>query len=351
MFELPSDLVSVFAWRDWLNDDPVLRLPSYNKLSWGNSSISFLEWHERVKPAFELPFEKPFPQPDPGPIATMWYRDQMGLGFAICAFYLIAVFTVQKIMQSRNAFDLRPMWMTWNLFLAAFSACGALRMVPHLIKMLILLDFKETVCGDAERFGFNGASGLWTFLFIFSKVPELLDTFFIVLSKRPLILLQWYHHVTVLLYCWHAFATRAGSGIWFIAMNYTVHAVMYFYFAMMQRASLARATAKRLPANTRQQALLKVERQWGRLTCLAPLVTIMQLVQMGVGMAILYAAFRYKRDGVEEECSITRMNWLAGFAMYASYFALFFVFFVKRYCCKRAAKELKGLPTSNKKTD
>lgn len=42
-----------------------------------------------------------------------------------------------------------------------------------------------------------------------------------------------YHHITVLLYCWHAYATRASSGLYFIAMNYSVHAVMYFYYFAM----------------------------------------------------------------------------------------------------------------------
>jgi hypothetical protein len=37
--------------------------------------------------------------------------------------------------------------------------------------------------------------------FTVSKVFELWDTFFIVVRKRPLILLHWYHHVTVLCVC------------------------------------------------------------------------------------------------------------------------------------------------------
>ncbi|CAG0895138.1 unnamed protein product [Cyprideis torosa] len=70
-------------------------------------------------------------------------------------------------------------------------------------------------------------SGTWTWLFILSKVPELGDTIFIVLRKQPLIFLHWYHHVTVLLYCWYSFAEVISNGRWFITMNYTVHAIMY----------------------------------------------------------------------------------------------------------------------------
>jgi hypothetical protein len=37
-----------------------------------------------------------------------------------------------------------------------------------------------------------GTTGLWVFVFTASKVPELLDTMFLVLRKKPVILLHWY---------------------------------------------------------------------------------------------------------------------------------------------------------------
>jgi hypothetical protein len=70
-------------------------------------------------------------------------------------------------------------------------------------------------------------------LFILSKIPELVDTVFLVLKRKPVIFLNWYHHITVLLFCWHSYVTEAAYGLFFIAMNYTVHAVMYGYFALM----------------------------------------------------------------------------------------------------------------------
>ncbi len=57
------------------------------------------------------------------------------------------------------------------------------------------------------------------------KIPELIDTVFIVLRKKPLIFLHWYHHVTVVLYCWHSFAQRSSAGaaslvrVWHVAYN------------------------------------------------------------------------------------------------------------------------------------
>jgi len=41
-----------------------------------------------------------------------------------------------------------------------------------------------------------------------------------------------YHHVTVLSFTWAAYGAR-HPGVYFIAMNYTVHAIMYSYFFLM----------------------------------------------------------------------------------------------------------------------
>ena len=135
-----------------------------------------------------------------------------------------------------------------------------IRMVPHLIFEFSRYGLYPTMCENAFRFGI-GPTGLWTCLFIFSKIPELGDTAFIVLGKRRLIFLHWYHHVTVLLFCWHSYAYRSSAGIWFIAMNYSVHALMYFYYFLAGCGY--------------------------RLRWLAPIVTLLQTSQVRVFMCYL----------------------------------------------------------------
>ena len=153
--------------------------------------------------------------------------------------------------------------------------------------------------------------GLWMILFLLSKIPELIDTVFIVLRKKQLMFLHWYHHVTVLLYCWHAYSQKTGSGIIFLTMNYAVHAVMYTYYGL----SAAKMMPKWFPAQ---------------------IITLMQIVQMIVGThaCLLSSYMLYNK----RKCDISYENNYAAVAMYASYLYLFVDFALKRYSKKPVPK-------------
>jgi hypothetical protein len=231
----------------------------------------------------------------------------------MCVLYLLFTFLGRRYMEDRKPYNLRGPLAAWNLFLAVFSFVGMLKTAPHLIMLLRRHSLYFGVCHDAwEAYG-TGASGFWTVLFIHSKLPEMLDTAFIVLRKKPLMFLHWYHHVTVYAFCWHALATQSSAGLWFISMNYTVHSVMYFYYFLT-------ALGFRPP--------------W------APAITIMQLAQMVGGTWILALVAYYASHGLP--CDVRRTSLLFGAAIYVSYGVLFAKLFGERYCCSARAGERKG---------
>jgi hypothetical protein len=133
---------------------------------------------------------------------------------------------------------------------------------------------------------------------------ELIDTFFIVIHKKPLIFLHWYHHITVLLYCWHSYVTTSPTGIIFTAMNYTVHATMYGYYFLMA---------------------LRMKPKWFN----PMVITAMQISQMVVGVATTIVSYYYFLT--DAECALDRGNNIAAFLMYGSYLFLFCQFFFSRY--------------------
>merc|ERR1712174_21873 len=98
------------------------------------------------------------------------------------------------------------------------------------------------------------------------------------------------------------------GGAWFACMNYSVHSIMYGYFAVMGTKH-RRAVAP-----------------------YAIYITLLQLVQMLVGMFVTMKAVRHQAEG--EECHVNKTNSILGLTMYASYFVLFFKLFVDNYCLK-----------------
>ena len=131
---------------------------------------------------------------------------------------------------SRPAFDLRGPLTGWSMFLAMFSIMGAARTLPEFMHTLYTHGFYHSLC--IPSFIENDrVSGFWTWMFVLSKVPELGDTIFIVLRKQKLIFLHWYHHVTVLIYCWYSFSQYTAPARWFVVMNFIVHSIMYTYYA------------------------------------------------------------------------------------------------------------------------
>merc|ERR1712061_114308 len=229
--------------------------------------------------------------------------------------YFILIPLLKRMVARHGKWNVRDFAFYWNAGLSLFSWCGLVACVPVLISNLVANGSYFTVCAPPHWYG-NNLSGFFVMLFIYSKVAELLDTVLLLLAKKSVIALQWWHHSTVLLYCWHSYANCIATGIWFAAMNYSVHAVMYGYFAIT-------ATKYR--------------------KCVTPFaifITLAQLLQMLVGMYVTVKAVFHQARG--EECHVNKTNSVLGLGMYFSYFVLFFKLFVDNYCCK--SKDSASLP-------
>lgn len=226
--------------------------------------------------------------------------------FAVCIYFGI-VFYVPGILKNSAGFKLRGPFAAWNLILAIFSMIGTTRTLPHLMRALHTEGFTSTCCKDPKDWYLDGPVGLWVGLFIFSKIPELLDTVFLVLQKKRVIFLHWFHHVTVMLYCWHAFHNRVASGLWFTSMNLLVHSIMYTYYFLMAAKLHYLATP------------------------FAPLITTIQILQMAVGSYVTWhSAVVYYREG-PSSCAVNAANFKLGLAMYGCYMVLFCLLFHNKY--------------------
>lgn len=250
-----------------------------------------------------LPFEKFY-----DPAGTLvWMQERPMIPIWACIAYAALIVLGRWYMSKRPAYSWRKILAVWNLSLSLFSWIGAFRTAPQLYYNLLNYPLRSNMCDNPAALYGSGSTGLWVQLFILSKFPELLDTFFIVIHKKPLIFLHWYHHITVLLYCWHSYVTTSPSGLFFVVMNYSVHAVMYGYYFLMA---------------------IKMRPKWFN----PIVVTFMQLSQMFIGVGVTIVAFYYYKNQIEgQTCHIRKENNVAAFLMYGSYFYLFAQFFVARY--------------------
>lgn len=243
----------------------------------------------------------------------------------ILAVLLYGIFIVigQLYFMKQNRWDWRMTMSFWNLSLSLFSMIGFIRTAPTLVHNFYYYTIQDNFCFDPESHFGSGSTGLWVQLFILSKFPELIDTFFIVIHKKPLIFLHWYHHISVLLYCWHSYVTKAPTGIIFCVMNYAVHAIMYFYYFLMA----ARMKPKFFHAIY---------------------ITTAQISQMIVGVIVtIYGCYLLWIQKVSSTtCWLTPENNFAALLMYGSYLFLFLQFFWQRYDTKQSTKNSKGVSST-----
>ena len=230
-------------------------------------------------------------------VTRLWW-----IPVASCFFYLLIVWFGKKWMDERDSFRLKRPLLVWNIFLATFSILGAVVELPPLVESVITDGFDYSVCNsEMERIPLLSFFAL---LFVFSKVVEFGDTFFIILRKTPLNFLHWYHHVTVCLFSWHSLAVRSAPAHWYCAMNFLVHSVMYSYY-------IVKASGVRMPKGV------------------ALSVTVLQLLQFATGFAVVMRSAWLFMNGAM--CNTSFFNSLLGTTIYFSYFILFGNFFYQRY--------------------
>jgi len=236
-----------------------------------------------------------------------WFKqavDEYWLGATLlaCVSYVLVVFGIQRLMTDKPRFELRWLLVAWNGALAIFSITGALRTIPEFVHMLTNHSVYESIC--VPSFWMDIVSGFWCSMFCFSKLPEFGDTIFIVLRKQPLIFLHWYHHMSTLALCMHSYAGYASQGRWYAVMNYSIHAIMYSYYAL--RAMKVRVSNK-----------------------IAMLITSLQTLQMVIGTIVTGLAMKYKQDGLP--CHVSSENTIFSLVIYLSYLVLFAHFFYGKY--------------------
>ncbi|NXI28422.1 ELOV6 protein, partial [Sterrhoptilus dennistouni] len=215
--------------------------------------------------------------------------------------YLILIFGIQHFMKERRPFNLRAPLVLWSFSLTLFSFVAACRIWKQMVFLLLTKGFKHSVC--SRSFFVHPVPKLWMYLFAVSKFVELGDTVFIVLRKKKLIFVHWYHHLLTLILSWYAYKNMTVGMGWNAALNLVIHCFTYSYYTVT-------ALGIRVPRP------------------LAMLLTTAQMVQM-TGFVIISILVVYWKD--DKFCDFIWPEFLLSFSLYVTLLALFANFFRKTY--------------------
>ena len=239
--------------------------------------------------------------------AISWTNNNWSIPIISSILYLALIYFGKQWMKNREPFDLKGLLFMWNSAIAIFSIMGASVCVPALISSVREKGFVYTSCtSDGFYESDDSVICFWIFLFVVSKVFELGDTFFVILRKKPLMLLQWYHHMSILNLSWFTFSMSAtGIGHWASSLNYSIHSIMYSYYA-------ATSVGIRFPM------------------IVPSFITILQFVQMIIGTTVNLTAFTHRSS-----CPVDSAAALSGAIILISYAVLFGDYFIRRYVLGR----------------
>jgi len=228
--------------------------------------------------------------------------------FKITLAYLTTVYLGQKLMESKAAIDNKAMNYTlaaWNFTFSLFSGFAAFRLLPELFSTLKHLGFVGSYCYNSNYYT-DPLTGYWGWMFVMSKAPELGDTLFLILRKRPVIFMHWYHHALTFLYAQITYSETQAWCRWSLALNLTVHTIMYCYFGVQ-------ALKVRTPRYV------------------AKFITTIQITQFVISCYIFTHLVYIKFTNSVPNC-VASWNVLSlGALMYLSYLYLFASFFYHAY--------------------
>jgi len=155
----------------------------------------------------------------------------------LCFSYLISVFLLSHYMQNRKAWDLKYFRIFHNVFLCFGSFIMVIGMITEVIRAYNIGGVESLIC-DSNRVQFQQTHlYTWMYIFFLSKFYEFLDTYILILRKKPVSFLHCFHHFITAFLCWLGLYDEVSIQWAVLAMNGSVHVFMYYYYLAVSLGS------------------------------------------------------------------------------------------------------------------
>jgi len=193
----------------------------------------------------------------------------------------------------------------WSFYtMSGSSLVISFGVIHRIVNIVIEFGIFPVYCGVNEEI--DDLLFFWMKMFYIMKYLELFDTVFLILKKRKVIFLHWYHHCNVVLVVWLAIRDQIVMGFITCLTNSIVHVFMYYYYALKTRG---------------------ISIWWRRY------LTQMQIFQfvIDVSTSLFYAYFYW----TDVSCRGSIRSWLFANFVGSSLFFLFLRFYFQQYRHKK----------------
>lgn len=151
----------------------------------------------------------------------------------VIAVYLLSIFSIQIYMKERKPFSLKWITFVHNVALTMLSVVMFFGAFYGAYRKYQSQGFWAGLVCEQHQEPIRGSLFYWCYIFYLSKFYELLDSFLLVLKKKPLIFLHVFHHLIMPFVCWAGLEGKWCMALWTSCFwNSFVHIFMYFYYAV-----------------------------------------------------------------------------------------------------------------------
>ncbi|KAJ9085474.1 Fatty acyl-CoA elongase/Polyunsaturated fatty acid specific elongation enzyme [Entomophthora muscae] len=145
----------------------------------------------------------------------------------MCVAYLTVIFGGQYVMRNRKPIQMATLFRIHNAFLTVLSFGLWVLLLENVVPMLYSDGPFNAICASKS---FTQRLELLYYINYLTKFYELFDTCFLVMRKKKLEFLHWYHHSMTALLCFTQLEGRTSVSWVPVVLNLGVHVVMYFYY-------------------------------------------------------------------------------------------------------------------------
>ncbi|KAI8149602.1 GNS1/SUR4 family-domain-containing protein [Fennellomyces sp. T-0311] len=237
---------------------------------------------------------------------------------ATCITYFVVIFGGRYLMTNLPAQRFQYLFQFHNFLLTLVSGALLALMVEQLFPMVYNHGLLYAVCNQDA---WTQQLELLYYLNYLVKYWELFDTVFLVVKKKKLEFLHYYHHSLTMVLCFSQLGGRTSVSWVPITLNLTVHVLMYYYY--FRTAAGAKIWWKRY-------------------------LTTMQITQFIIDLfAVYFCSYTYFAYTYWPHlpnmgsCAGTETSALFGCALLSSYLFLFINFYRITYQAKKAAAAAK----------